>query len=84
MKAIRRTYALNSFDSILAMWQCHAMEWDVLYDETFMVELADIERHSGSSTVREEIAALALLLRCFGLSLRRPHCETPNCRNMRT
>jgi hypothetical protein len=23
---------------------CHIMEWDVLYDETFMAELAEIER----------------------------------------
>ena len=60
------------------MWQCRAMEWDVLYDETFMAELAEIERHSGSSAVSEEIAALALLLRRFGPSLRRPHCDTLN------
>jgi hypothetical protein len=56
------------------MWQCHAMEWDVRYDETFVTELAEAERQSGSSAVREEIAALALLLRRFGPSLRRPHC----------
>jgi hypothetical protein len=54
------------------------MEWDVLYDETFMAELAEIEQHSGSSAVREEIAALALLLRRFGPTLRRPHCDTLN------
>ena len=58
------------------MWQCHGMEWDVLYDETLVAELAEIERQSGSSAVREEIAALALLLRRFGPSLRRPHCDT--------
>jgi hypothetical protein len=52
------------------------MEWDVQYDETFVAELAEIERHSGSSAVREEIAALALLLRRFGPTLRRPHCDT--------
>jgi len=58
------------------MWQCRGMEWDVLYDETFVAELAEIERQSGSSAVREEIAGLALLLRRFGPSLRRPHCDT--------
>jgi hypothetical protein len=52
------------------------MEWDVLYDETFAAELAEIERQSGSSAVREESAALALLLRRFGPSRRRPHCDT--------
>jgi hypothetical protein len=71
-----RTSGLYSFDSIRVMWQCHAMEWDVLYDETFVTELAEVERQSGSSAVREEIAALALLLRRFGPSLRRPHCDT--------
>jgi hypothetical protein len=71
-----RTSGLYSFDSIGAMWHCHGMEWDVLYDETFMAELAEIEQHSGSSAVREEIAALALLLRRFGPTLRRPHCDT--------
>ena len=30
------------------MWHCHGMKWDVLYDETFVAELAEIERHSGS------------------------------------
>jgi hypothetical protein len=58
------------------VWQCHIMEWDVLYDETFVAELVEIDRQSGSSAVREEIAALALLLRRFGPSLRRPHCDT--------
>ena len=58
------------------MWQCRGMEWDVFYDETFIAELAEIERQSGSSAVREAIAALALLLRRFGPSLRRPHCDT--------
>jgi hypothetical protein len=71
-----KTYELYSFDSICAMWQCRGMEWDVLYDETFVAELAEIERQSGSSAVREEIAALALLLRRFGPTLRRPHCDT--------
>lgn len=71
------------------MWHVHGMEWDVLYDETFMAELAEIERHSGSSVVREEIAALALLLRRFGPSLKRPHCDTlkgskhPNMKELR-
>ena len=60
------------------MWQAPSMEWDVLYDETFIAELAEIERQSGSSAVREEIAALALLLRRFGPTLRRPHCDTLN------
>ena len=59
------------------------------YDETFVAELAEIERHSGSSAVREEIAALALLLRRFGPTLRRPHCDTlkgskhPNMKELR-
>lgn len=71
------------------MWQCPDMEWDVLYDETFVAELAEIERQSGSSAVREEIAALALLLRRFGPSLKRPHCDTlkgskhPNMKELR-
>lgn len=71
------------------MWQCRSMEWDVLYDETFVAELAEIERQSGSSAVREEIAALALLLRRFGPSLKRPHCDTlkgskhPNMKELR-
>ena len=52
------------------------MEWDVQYDETLVAELAEIERQSRSSSVREEIAALALLLRRFGPSLKRPHCDT--------
>ena len=26
------------------MWQCCAMEWDVLYDETFVAELEASER----------------------------------------
>src|SRR5262245_65833518 len=73
-----RTSGLYSFDSMGAMWHCHGMEWDVLYDETFVAELAEIERHSGSSAVREEIDALALLLRRFGPTLRRLHCDTLN------
>src|SRR6266700_3912005 len=60
------------------MWQCRAMDWDVLYDETVVAELMEIERQSGSLAVREEIAALALLLRRFGPTLRRPHCDTLN------
>jgi hypothetical protein len=54
------------------------VEWDVEYDEDFVAELEAIERETGSSTVREEIAALALLLRRFGPQLRRPHCDTLN------
>ena len=54
------------------------MEWDVQYDEAFVAELAEIERQTGSSVVREEVAALALLLRQFGPQLRRPHCDTLN------
>ena len=71
------------------MWQYRGMEWDVFYDETFIAELAEIERQTGSSAVREEIAALALLLRRFGPSLRRPHCDTlkgskhPNMKELR-
>jgi len=71
------------------MWYCHGMEWDVLYDETLVAELAEIERQTGSSAVREEIAALALLLRRFGPTLRRPHCDTlkgskhPNMKELR-
>jgi hypothetical protein len=71
------------------MWQCHGMEWDVLYDETLVAELAELERQTGSSAVREEIAALALLLRRFGPTLRRPHCDTlkgskyPNMKELR-
>src|SRR6266852_7821305 len=71
------------------MWQAHAVQWDVQFDETFVAELAEIERQSGSSAVREEIAALALLLRRFGPTLRRPHCDTlkgskhPNMKELR-
>ena len=54
------------------------MEWDVQYDEAFVAELAEIERQTGASVVREEVAALALLLRQFGPQLRRPHCDTLN------
>lgn len=65
------------------------MEWDVFYDEAFIAELAEGERRSGSSVVREEIAALAMLLRRFGPSLKRPHCDTlkgskhPNMKELR-
>ena len=52
------------------------MEWDVQYDEAFVAELAEIERQTGSSAVREEVAALALLLKHFGPYLKRPHCDT--------
>jgi hypothetical protein len=61
----------------------------VLYDETFVAELGEIERQSGSSVVREAIAALALLLRRFGPTLGRPHCDTlkgskhPNMKELR-
>jgi hypothetical protein len=71
------------------MWHCHGMDWDVRYDETLVAELAEIERQTGSSAVREEIAALALLLRRFGPTLRRPHCDTlkgskhPNMKELR-
>jgi hypothetical protein len=71
-----RIFESYSFDSILKLWHSHAMEWNVQYDPVFLAELAEIERQSGSSVVREEIAALALLLRRFGPSLRRPHCDT--------
>ncbi len=52
------------------------MEWDVKYDEDFLAELEELERTTGSSAVREEVAALALLLQQFGPQLRRPHCDT--------
>lgn len=52
------------------------MEWTVAYDEAFLAELESIERATGSSAVREEIAALALLLQRFGPHLKRPHCDT--------
>ena len=51
------------------------MEWDVKYDEDFLAELEEFERTTGSSAVREEVAALALLLQQFGPQLRRPHCD---------
>ena len=41
-----------------------------------MAELEEIERTTGSSAVREEVAALALLLQQFGPQLKRPHCDT--------
>lgn len=52
------------------------MEWDVKYDENFLAELEEFERTTRSSAVREEVAALALLLQQFGPQLRRPHCDT--------
>jgi hypothetical protein len=52
------------------------VEWDVRYDEDFLAELEEVERTTGSSAVREEMAALALLLQQFGPHLRRPHCDT--------
>lgn len=52
------------------------MAWTILYDEAFVAELAESEQRSGSSAVREEIAALALLLQRFGPALKRPHCDT--------
>ena len=54
------------------------MEWNVQYDEAFVAELEEIELQTGSSAVREEVAALALLLRQFGPQLKRPHCDTLN------
>jgi len=39
---------------------------------------AELEGRRGASVVREEIAGLALLLRRFGSTLRRPHCDTLN------
>ena len=53
-----------------------AVEWDVQFDAAFLAELEEIERNTGSSAVREEVVALALLLRQFGPQLRRPHCDT--------
>jgi hypothetical protein len=50
--------------------------WDVKYDEDFLAELAEVERTTGSSAVREEVAALALLLQQIGPHLRRPQCDT--------
>jgi len=52
------------------------VEWDVQFDAAFLAELEEIERNTGSSAVREEVAALALLLRQFGPQLQRPHCDT--------
>jgi len=63
--------------------------WDVEYDEAFLADLEKIERDTGSSAVREEVAALALLLRQFGPQLRRPSCDTlkgskhPNMKELR-
>ena len=70
---------------------CHAgrVAWDVEYDEAFVAELEQIQRDTGSSAVREEVAALALLLRQFGPQLRRPDCDTlkgskhPNMKELR-
>jgi hypothetical protein len=65
------------------------MAWTVLYDETLLAELAEHERQTGSSAVREAIAALALLLQRFGPTLGRPHCDTlkgstyPNMKELR-
>ena len=65
------------------------MEWNVQYDEDFLAELEEIERTTGSSAVREEVAALALLLQRFGPQLRRPQCDTlkgskhPNMKELR-
>ena len=59
------------------------------YDEAFLAELEASERATGSSAVREEVAAMALLLRQFGPHLRRPHCDTlkgskhPNMKELR-
>lgn len=54
------------------------MEWVVEYDEAFAAELDAITRDSGSSAVLEEVLALAKLLRQFGPTLKRPHCDTLN------
>jgi hypothetical protein len=70
---------------------CHTVlvAWDVEYDEAFAAELEQFERETGSSAVREEVAALALLLEQFGPQLRRPHCDTlkgskhPNMKELR-
>jgi hypothetical protein len=54
-----------------------------------LAELEAIERATSSSAVREEVAALALLLQQFGPQLRRPHCDTlkgskhPNMKELR-
>ena len=59
------------------------------YDAAFLAELEASERATGSSAVREEVAALALLLRQFSPQLRRPHCDTlkgskhPNMKELR-
>ena len=59
------------------------------YEEAFLAELKDIERASGSSAMREEVAALAHLLEQFGPQLRRPYCDTlkgskhPNMKELR-
>ena len=52
------------------------MKCDVQYDEDFLTKLDEVERTTGSSAVREEVAALPLLLQHFGPQLRRPHCDT--------
>jgi hypothetical protein len=63
--------------------------WDVEYDESFLAERAAIEQATGSSAVREEVAAMALLLQQFGPQLKRPHCDTlkgskhPNMKELR-
>jgi hypothetical protein len=54
------------------------VEWVVEYDEAFAAELDAITRDSGSSAVLEEVLALAELLRQFGPTLKRPHCDTLN------
>jgi len=52
------------------------VEWEVQFDAAFLAELEEIERNTGSSAVREEVAARALLPQQFGPHLRRPHCDT--------
>jgi hypothetical protein len=63
--------------------------WDVEYNAAFLTELEAIEQATGSSAVREEVAALAILLQQFGPQLRRPYCDTlkgskhPNMKELR-
>jgi hypothetical protein len=89
---MRRQYITSiaySFDSIIGVCHTLLVAWDVEYDEAFLAELEAIEQATGSSAVREEVAAMALLLRQFGPQLRRPHCDTlkgskhPNMKELR-
>ena len=47
------------------------MEWAVAFDAAFSAELEEFPE-----AVEDEIMVLAGLLRRFGPSLRRPHCDT--------